>query len=626
MNRKKSKYLMVLFLVMTFMFYPQLVMADDLNETKIMEIKGNTSEKTDYEYYFRYNNKDLIVSYTEWADLSLYDEVVVTIDDIEINRHNGWDYDSEYSMLFSHEFLDGYEYGDYVLKIRAKRGNNDYYEEGSILIHIADINNLELGANEINLEFNSELDIYDVYLAINEVATNINVVNDGTVYINDELVNDTNIIIPKSMLTLLYTNQTEYLKTYNVKGSVKLEDIYNCQTYNANYSTTLIIRKTSLLKLYTIIPDNNGIYTINSNDSYNIYVSSMPFEIQSVLIDDNVINCYTIFEDKIIVSNDYMSSLDVGEHKVAINFLDGVGETILTIVPKQYNYLEGTNAVIIKDEDKSLNFRIDAELNKFITVYVNDEELDKKDYSLEEGSTIIIIDSKYLETLKSGKYKLKALFTDGEAITYFTIKDKDYNIINNDLSFEKGLGNDLIISFDEVGNIVSILINGKEISSDYYSTDNNNVIINNSLLETLSNDMHTITIKFTNGEITTNFNVTEKVFIDGLVNILSVRYLDNNNKKTMKLSSYKHNIANNDVTNNLVVSTNDNNYLDEEDNISGIISKEEMKEIEKKEKQKNYHTIFLVFTAYVLIVLIGFVIYKRRDIIKYFKKNFLKIN
>ncbi len=67
--------------------------------------------------------------------------------------------------------------------------------------------------------------------------------------------------------------------------------------------------------------------------------------------------------------------------------------------------------------------KIDAEYSDFIGVKVNGKELDKANYTVKEGSTIITISSKYMSALADGKYTISAEFYNsvGEEVSFDTV-------------------------------------------------------------------------------------------------------------------------------------------------------------------------------------------------------------
>ena len=61
-------------------------------------------------------------------------------------------------------------------------------------------------------------------------------------------------------------------------------------------------------------------------------------------------------------------------------------------------------------------------------VYVDDKLIDSTNYDSKTGSTVATLKDEYLKTLSVGEHTLKVAFSDnGEAITKFTIKEKQQN-------------------------------------------------------------------------------------------------------------------------------------------------------------------------------------------------------
>ena len=86
-----------------------------------------------------------------------------------------------------------------------------------------------------------------------------------------------------------------------------------------------------------------------------------------------------------------------------------------------YKILEGDNQ---KYEGKDLIIKISASFDKFESLKINDEVVDKENYDVVSGSTIVTLKNDYLKTLKSGEYNISVLFSDGSASTKFTINAK----------------------------------------------------------------------------------------------------------------------------------------------------------------------------------------------------------
>ncbi len=99
------------------------------------------------------------------------------------------------------------------------------------------------------------------------------------------------------------------------------------------------------------------------------------------------------------------------------------------VSPKKYKFTEGANQIYTIDESKNATFRIDADYSLFTNkVYVDDKLIDSTNYDSKTGSTVITLKDEYLKTLSVGEHTLKVAFSDnGEAITKFTIKEKQQN-------------------------------------------------------------------------------------------------------------------------------------------------------------------------------------------------------
>ena len=99
------------------------------------------------------------------------------------------------------------------------------------------------------------------------------------------------------------------------------------------------------------------------------------------------------------------------------------------VSPKEYKFTEGANQIYTIDESKNSTFRIDADYSLFTNkVYVDDKLIDSTNYDSKTGSTVITLKDEYLKTLSVGEHTLKVAFSDnGEAITKFTIKEKQQN-------------------------------------------------------------------------------------------------------------------------------------------------------------------------------------------------------
>ena len=99
-----------------------------------------------------------------------------------------------------------------------------------------------------------------------------------------------------------------------------------------------------------------------------------------------------------------------------------------------YEVIEGAEQTYTITEDTEARFRIDADYSLFNNkVYVDNVLVDSSNYTSKSGSTIIVLNKDYVDTLAVGEHTLKVAFADGgEAETTFTIARKAENNNNNE--------------------------------------------------------------------------------------------------------------------------------------------------------------------------------------------------
>ena len=95
-----------------------------------------------------------------------------------------------------------------------------------------------------------------------------------------------------------------------------------------------------------------------------------------------------------------------------------------------YDLIEGANQTAITDdgEKDSLTFKTSGHLEKLIEVQVDGKKLNKSDYELKSGSTIVTLKNSFLKTLKEGIHTLKLIYIDNTIETTFKIENKSSNI------------------------------------------------------------------------------------------------------------------------------------------------------------------------------------------------------
>ena len=96
--------------------------------------------------------------------------------------------------------------------------------------------------------------------------------------------------------------------------------------------------------------------------------------------------------------------------------------TDTVVLTVQYQIIEGANGSWNQNTDGgSLRIRGNGEFSKFQNVKVDGNIIDSKNYTASKGSTIIELHADYLKTLSEGSHTFEIVWTDGAAITGFTV-------------------------------------------------------------------------------------------------------------------------------------------------------------------------------------------------------------
>ena len=122
---------------------------------------------------------------------------------------------------------------------------------------------------------------------------------------------------------------------------------------------------------------------------------------------------------------------------------DGSDDTLwvitdLTMTPQatdeaaEYEVIEGANSSWVQNADKTLTFRVDGDLSKFVGIKVDDDWVDKENYTVTSGSTIVTLKNEYLKTLSESEHKITFVYTDGEVSTNFEVKESGETYKNSD--------------------------------------------------------------------------------------------------------------------------------------------------------------------------------------------------
>lgn len=89
----------------------------------------------------------------------------------------------------------------------------------------------------------------------------------------------------------------------------------------------------------------------------------------------------------------------------------------------EYKVLDGAESTY-EPEMKEFSLRAEGALEKFVSVEVDGKEVDKKYYTVKEGSTIVIFTKEFMDTLSEGEHTITFNFIDGKASTNINVAAK----------------------------------------------------------------------------------------------------------------------------------------------------------------------------------------------------------
>ena len=93
-----------------------------------------------------------------------------------------------------------------------------------------------------------------------------------------------------------------------------------------------------------------------------------------------------------------------------------------TIISKKApEIIKGKGQSVNQREKKELSFTSNASYDDFKYVKLDGNELDPKNYTVKEGSTIVTLNKDFVSTLKAGKHILTIVSETGEASVEFTV-------------------------------------------------------------------------------------------------------------------------------------------------------------------------------------------------------------
>ena len=340
--------------------------------------------------------------------------------------------------------------GDGTLVIRRETGFNEAIEiwNGRLIID-----------NSVNVLLDKEEDYnYNPLIKVASLSKSIShaiyLENRAAVSGNTEFFRDVDVS-NMSFSTAIFDRKIDYVKIFekdSKKYVVQADDEYfnvaknEIKTITYNDKTIRYVYDNQHLEsavAYDSLDEIKEAGYVETNDSYDVY----SFHVIS-LIDkyDSVGNKYwysnqdhTVFKDTglvivenwehpVVIPEDTITNDDL-ERKV---YKHSVNEDAFMSKFTTYIALEGKNQNYIIGSD-GLSFRFDAPYSVFNDsgkVFIDDKEI--TNYSSKEGSTIISLSGKYLDTLNLGEHTLSIEYSDGRTSSVlFTVSKPEETSTNN---------------------------------------------------------------------------------------------------------------------------------------------------------------------------------------------------
>ena len=98
-------------------------------------------------------------------------------------------------------------------------------------------------------------------------------------------------------------------------------------------------------------------------------------------------------------------------------------EPIAKLVSNDYQIIDGANGSHTIGTDGTLTFRSNAPFSEFVAVLVDGVKVDRSNYDVSEGSTIVRLNQSFLDTLSKGSHTIAIQSNGGTATANFTVAE-----------------------------------------------------------------------------------------------------------------------------------------------------------------------------------------------------------
>ena len=201
------------------------------------------------------------------------------------------------------------------------------------------------------------------------------------------------------------------LADYNVQKESTIHLLLKVLNISFKYNLEHIVTSKE-----AILEDDNYVVTLVALDGYKLPDSII------VKIDGNIdLNSY--------IYNKETGKVQIAKDKIVSDVeITAMGEAEFV----QYKIIEGENQTYTIGKHSKLVIKVNAEIQKFSRLLIDEKEIKSDNYKVEEGSTNIIISKSILDKLSVEEHKIFIEFNDGYASTSFQIEEEKQDEIIKD--------------------------------------------------------------------------------------------------------------------------------------------------------------------------------------------------
>lgn len=161
---------------------------------------------------------------------------------------------------------------------------------------------------------------------------------------------------------------------------------------------------------------DNALEVIGNVEAVEELIDKLP-AVDTVKPDDEeAIKAITDVQTAYNALSDYEKSLVDEATKAA---LDKLAAALVA-----YDIVEGDGSSWTEDSDHNITFVVNGLFSKFVGIKVDGKDVDKANYEVKAGSTIITLKASYLDTLAVGEHTITVVYTDGSTDGTFNVHAK----------------------------------------------------------------------------------------------------------------------------------------------------------------------------------------------------------